>query len=217
MTPSEPRAGRRTRSAILAALLVVSAALIGAASCQASAASWPSASSRIATAPDPGAQGHHRPDDQGAAGEADGVVPDGVTVFDTNYPAVANLDPKLLAALRRATTDASHDGIKILINSGWRSAKYQNQLLQQAIEKYGSKAAAERWVATAKTSAHVSGHAVDVGPAAATVWLSEHGAAYGLCQIYSNEPWHYELRPAAVDHGCPTMYADPTRDPRMQQ
>ena len=26
---------------------------------------------------------------------------------------------------------------------------------------------------------------------------------YGLCQIYGNEPWHYELRPDAVDHGCP--------------
>jgi hypothetical protein len=36
------------------------------------------------------------------------------------------------------------------------------------------------------------------------------------CQIYSNESWHYELRPQAIDHGCPPMYADPTHDPRMQ-
>ena len=55
------------------------------------------------------------------------------------------------------------------------------------------------------------------GPFDATAWLSEHGAEYGLCQIYSNEPWHYELRPEAIDHGCPPMYADPTHDPRMQQ
>ena len=40
---------------------------------------------------------------------------------------------------------------------------------------------------------------------------------YGLCRIYGNEPWHYELRPDAVDHGCPPMYADPTHDPRMQR
>ena len=40
---------------------------------------------------------------------------------------------------------------------------------------------------------------------------------YGLCQIYGNEPWHYELRPEAIDRGCPPMYADPTHDPRMQQ
>ena len=34
---------------------------------------------------------------------------------------------------------------------------------------------------------------------------------------YGNEPWHFELSPDAIDHGCPPMYADPTRDPRMQQ
>jgi hypothetical protein len=63
----------------------------------------------------------------------------------------------------------------------------------------------------------VSGDAVDIGPSDAATWLSEHGAAYGLCQIYGNEPWHYELRPDAVDQGCPPMYADPTHDPRMQR
>jgi hypothetical protein len=58
--------------------------------------------------------------------------------------------------------------------------------------------------------------AIDIGPFNATAWLSKHGAKYGLCQIYRNEPWHYELRPEAVDHGCPPMYADPTHDPGMQ-
>jgi LAS superfamily LD-carboxypeptidase LdcB len=64
---------------------------------------------------------------------------------------------------------------------------------------------------------HVSGDAVDIGPTAAAAWLSKHGAEYGLCQIYRNEPWHYELRPDAVDRGCPPLYADPTHDPRMQK
>jgi zinc D-Ala-D-Ala carboxypeptidase len=72
-------------------------------------------------------------------------------------------------------------------------------------------------VATPNTSAHVSGDAVDIRPSGAAAWLSEHGAEHGLCQIYGNEPWHYELRPKAIDHGCPAMYADPTHDPRMQQ
>ena len=72
-------------------------------------------------------------------------------------------------------------------------------------------------MATAETSAHVSGDAVDIERSKATAWLSQHGAEYGLCQIYGNEPWHYELRPEAVDRGCPPMYADPTHDPRMQQ
>jgi D-alanyl-D-alanine carboxypeptidase len=168
-----------------------------------------------AAAPE-GADPRDRPH-RGALGEADGVVPDGTTVFDDEYPAVANLNPALLRALRKATTDAAGDGIEIFVTSGWRSPEYEEQLLQEAISKYGSEKEAARWVATPNTSAHVSGDAVDIGPFDATAWLSEHGAKYGLCQIYRNEPWHYELRPKAIDHGCPPMYADPTHDPRMQQ
>ena len=122
-----------------------------------------------------------------------------------------------LGALRQAAADAAHDGVEWYVESGWRSPEHQQQLLDEAISKYGSEEEAARWVATPETSPHVSGDAVDLGPSDATAWLSEHGAAYGLCQIYGNEPWHYELRPEAIDHGCPPMYADPTHDPRMQQ
>jgi D-alanyl-D-alanine carboxypeptidase len=153
----------------------------------------------------------------GARDEADGALPDGVTVYDDGYPAVANLDPDLLQALREATTDASDDGVKLYVNSGWRSPELQKQLLREAVSKYGSEKKASLWVATPDTSPHVSGDAVDIGQSDATTWLSDHGAEYGLCQIYRNEPWHYELRTGAIDHGCPRMYADPTQDPRMQQ
>jgi LAS superfamily LD-carboxypeptidase LdcB len=152
-----------------------------------------------------------------AATEADGAVPDGVTVFADEYPGVANLDPELLQALRDAATDAADDGIEFNVNSGWRSPQYQNQLLREAVSKYGSAAEAARWVSTADTSAHVSGDAVDIGHSDAAAWLSQHGVEYGLCQIYRNEPWHYELRAEAMDRRCPHMYADPTQDPRMQQ
>jgi D-alanyl-D-alanine carboxypeptidase len=155
--------------------------------------------------------------DQGAPGEADVVVPDGTTVFNDDIPAVANLDPSLLRALRRAATDAAGEGVEFYVISGWRSRKYQEQLFREAVSKYGSKEEAARWVATPGTSAHETGNAVDLGHSDTTAWLSEHGAKYGLCQIYSNEPWHYEPRPDAVDHGCPPMYADPTQDPRMQR
>jgi D-alanyl-D-alanine carboxypeptidase len=153
----------------------------------------------------------------GALGEADGAVPDGTTVFADEIPGVANLDPDLLGALRQAATDAAADGVEFFAESGWRSPAYQDQLLREAISEYGSEAEAARWVATPETSPHVSGDGVDLGPFDATAWLSEHGAMYGLCQIYGNEPWHYELRPEAVDQGCPPMYPDPTHDPRMEQ
>ena len=195
---------RRLRAA---GLLVVIAAIAAALGYQSAS------SSSTAVSPLDALRGEHR----GALGEADSAVPDGTTVFDDDVPGVAKLDSDLLGALRQAAPGAADDGIEFVVDSGWRSPEYQEQLLREAVSKYGSEEGAARWVASADTSAHVSGDAVDIGHSDATAWLSEHGAEYGLCQIYSNEPWHYELRPDAVDHGCPPAYADPTHDPRMQQ
>ncbi|HEV7750887.1 MAG TPA: M15 family metallopeptidase [Baekduia sp.] len=179
-----------------------------------STGSLPSTASWRSTAVSPA--GVPRRELRGALGEADGAVPDGVTVFDDAVPGVAELDPALLGALRQAATDAEDDGVAFVVDSGWRSPEYQERLLQEAIAEYGSAQEAARWVASPDTSAHVSGDAIDLGRDAAA-WLSAHGDAYGLCQIYGNESWHYERRPEAVDHGCPPTYADPTQDPRMQR
>jgi zinc D-Ala-D-Ala carboxypeptidase len=229
-------AASRTRSTILAALVVVSTAAIGAFGYQSWAAS-PSATSPIdvfrgehadapssPTAPliDVLRSEHHdalvpRRDLRDALAEADGGVSDDTTVFDEEIAGVANLDPALLGALRRAATNAADDGVEFFVNSGWRSPKEQEQLFREAVSKYGSEEEAARWVSTPNTSAHVSGDAVDIGPSGATAWLKKHGAKYGLCQIYRNEPWHYVLRPTAIEDGCPPLYADPTQDPRMQR
>ena len=150
-------------------------------------------------------------------GEAGGAVPAGTSVFDDAVPGVARLDPGLLLALRRAAIAAAPDGVEFVVDSGWRSPEYQERLLREAVAKYGSLAAAARWVATPQTSPHVAGHAVDLGRAPAQAWLAARGAAFGLCQIYANEPWHYELRPDASAHGCPPMYADPSQDPRLRE
>ena len=195
------------RGSHVAGLLIVVAALAAA-----SGSHPPVSSPSTAAPPGDGRRSEHR----GASGEAAGAIPDGTTVFDADVPGVAKLDRALLAALRRAATDAEDDGVDFAVDSGWRSPAYQARLLREAIAQYGSKAEAARWVATPRRSAHVSGDAVDIGPAGADAWLSEHGAAYGLCQIYGNEPWHYELRPEAVAQGCPPTYADPTEDPRMR-
>lgn len=154
-----------------------------------------------------------------APSEADGVIRDGdqPTVFDVDRVAVGNLEPALLAALQRAASDAEADGITFRVNSGWRSPALQERMLQDAIVQYGSEAEARRWVATPETSEHVTGDAVDLGPLPALDWLVQRGWRYGLCQIYANESWHYELRPEAVDDGCPEMLADPTQDPRTKR
>ena len=210
MTYSEPArtTTRRIPRILFAALPVVILAIAAALGYQLLASSPSTAASPIAVL---------RSEHRGPLGEADGAVPDGTTVFDDEIPGVAKLDPALLGALRRAARNAEGDGVEFLVASGSRSPAYEEQLRRQAIAKYGSEQEAARWVATPRTSAHVSGNAVDIWPSDATAWLSEHGAEYGLCQIYRNEPWHYELRPEAIDHGCPPMYADPTHDPRMQR
>jgi D-alanyl-D-alanine carboxypeptidase len=204
-TTTRPIRIRRIRVAGLLVIIAVIAAAFG--------DQLLASSSSTATSPIDVLRGEHR----GALGEADGAVPDGTTVFDDEIPGVANLDSDLLGALRRAATDAADDGVEFFVDSGWRSPEYQERLLHDAVSEYGSEEAAARWVATPNTSPHVSGDAVDIGKSDATAWLSQHGAEYGLCRIYGNEPWHYELRPDAIDHGCPPMYADPTHDPRMQQ
>jgi zinc D-Ala-D-Ala carboxypeptidase len=208
---------RRIRVAGLLAVIVVIAAALGDQLLPSSSTTAPSSST---AAPPIRLGGEHRglrSEQLGALGEADGAVPDGTTVWDNDVPGVAKLDSDLLGALRRAATDAAADGVTFYVNSGWRSPEYEQHLFDEAVAKYGSAEEAARWVATPTTSAHVSGDAVDIGRSDATAWLSAHGAQYGLCQIYGNEPWHFELRPDAVAQGCPPMYADPTHDPRMQQ
>ncbi|MFC7403262.1 D-alanyl-D-alanine carboxypeptidase family protein [Citricoccus sp. GCM10030269] len=101
--------------------------------------------------------------------------------------------------------------------SGWRSPEYQSYLFAEGIDDYGSEAKAAQWVATAETSSHVSGDAVDIATYDAISWMAQRGDDYGLCQIYGNESWHYELRAEAIDNGCPPRYADPADDPRLQQ
>jgi zinc D-Ala-D-Ala carboxypeptidase len=226
MTYSEPARTTTRRIRIrrirVAGLLIVIAAIAAALGSQLLASSSSTAASPIDVlrSEHRGLRSEHRglrSEHRDALDEADGAVPDGTTVFDDEIPGVANLDPDLLGALRQAATDAADDGLEFYVDSGWRSPEYQEQLLHEAVSEYGSEKEAARWVATAETSAHVSGDAVDIEHFDATAWLSEHGAKYGLCQIYNNEPWHYELRPEAIHHGCPPMYADPTHDPRMQQ
>lgn len=216
--PRPPRARRRRRIATVAVALAAIVILVFAVQ----------QSLSVAFAETPGARPSPAAGDAPADGisgsviapsEADGVIRDGdqPTVFDVDRVAVGNLDPALLAALQRAASDAERDGVTLWVNSGWRSPALQERMLQDAIVQYGSESEARRWVATPETSEHVTGDAVDLGPLPALDWLVQRGWRYGLCQIYANESWHYELRPEAVDDGCPELLADPTQDPRTQR
>jgi zinc D-Ala-D-Ala carboxypeptidase len=210
--PTPRRSIRIRRQRVTGLLVVIAAIAVVVNQLPASSASTAASAVDVLRTEPHGLRNEHR----GPLGPADGAVPEGTTVFADEIPGVANLDTDLVGALRRAATDAADEGVELFVDSGWRSPAYQDQLLREAVSEYGSEEEAARWVATAETSAHVSGDAVDIGHSDATAWLSAHGAEYGLCQIYGNEPWHYEFRPGAIGHGCPPGYADPTHDPRMQ-
>ena len=122
-------------------------------------------------------------------------------------PSVDRLDPDLLAAVKSAMRDARADGVQMTITSGWRSRAHQQRLFDEAVAEYGSESEASRWVAPPDSSAHVTGDAVDMGPKEADAWLVQHGSAYGLCQIFANEAWHFELAttPGGV---CPDLLPD---------
>jgi D-alanyl-D-alanine carboxypeptidase len=140
---------------------------------------------------------------------ADGVMPDHTSAYDTSYPGIAKLDPDLRKAVQRAESAMKDDGIKMQVTTGWRSKKYQEELLTKAIRQYGSRKKALEYVADPNESHHVTGNAVDIGPRDADDWLSRHGNRYGLCQTLSNEAWHFELVTKPGDD-CPPM-TDPTK------
>lgn len=136
-------------------------------------------------------------------GPEDGYIESkALSPFADNEPAIANLDPALREAMQNAATAAMGDGIDFVVTSGWRSAFYQQFLLDKAVRDYGSVEVAGEYVLAPNASKHVTGEAVDIGRTDANSWLSQHGAAYGLCQTYANEMWHFELATTAGGQ-CP--------------
>jgi D-alanyl-D-alanine dipeptidase len=137
----------------------------------------------------------------------DGSAPlDGrtLTAFDVQYDAVGRLAPPLLTAIQNAATAAAANGITMTITSGWRSPEFQQRLLDQAVQTYGSYAAARQYVQTPESSKHVAGEAVDVGGQGADQWLIANGSRFGLCRIYANELWHFEMATDAEGR-CPAL------------
>ena len=138
-----------------------------------------------------------------------GYIPDNQTVtpFDVKNPVVGWLDPPLLAAIQNAARSAASNGVDLEITSGWRTKGFQQRLFDDAVRTYGSVETAQQFVAAPDTSRHVVGQAVDVGPADADNWLIRNGSRFGLCQIYANEIWHFELA-ADQDGSCPPLRAN---------
>lgn len=135
-----------------------------------------------------------------------GSIADGqmISPFDDANPIVGLLDPLLRKAIQDAATAAGADGVGVMLTSGWRSRGFQQRLFDEAVGTYGSVDVASKFVASPEVSNHVLGKAVDVGPTAADDWMIRNGPRFGLCQIYANEIWHFELAFDAQGN-CPPL------------
>lgn len=135
-----------------------------------------------------------------------GWLPDGTMLspFAFTNPILSQLDPALLIAVQNAARAAEAAGVQLMVTSGWRSKGFQQRLFDDAVANYGSVERAAEFVATPEASKHVMGQAIDIGPVVADQWLIANGSQFGLCQIYANEIWHFEL---AVDAqgNCPPL------------
>ncbi|MCP9273397.1 M15 family metallopeptidase [Mycolicibacterium arenosum] len=142
----------------------------------------------------------------GAIDTWSGWLPDGRTFspFDTSPQPIARLNPLLLKAIQDAARAAAAQGVTIVITSGWRSRGFQQRLFVDGIRQYGSQEAASQFVASADVSKHVVGEAVDIGGDGASEWMIRNGPQFGLCQIYANENWHFELATDAAGN-CPPL------------
>jgi LAS superfamily LD-carboxypeptidase LdcB len=94
---------------------------------------------------------------------------------------------------------AKEAGHNISIYSGYRSDEHQGRLYQDALEKYGSPAAARKWVAPPGKSQHNHGTAADLkyGSDEARSWAHQNAPSFGLHFRMDWEPWHIELDPNA--------------------
>lgn len=92
------------------------------------------------------------------------------------------------AAKIKALVAAS--GGRVWIVSGFRSVERQQQLWDAAVKKYGSAAAARKWVAPPGKSNHGKGIAVDLG--GDLKLAAALAPRFGLHRPMSWESWHFE-------------------------
>ena len=145
-------------------------------------------------------------------------VPEGYEIPEfTELRGKQQVDSRIYPDLQKMFDDARAQDILPKVNSGYRSAERQQELLDAKIASYKEeglskeeaekKAAAE--VALPGTSEHQTGLSVDITTAdwekqtsdIVFAWMNEHSWEYGFIQRYPenkqeitgivNEPWHY--------------------------
>lgn len=112
-------------------------------------------------------------------------------------------------AFLAAQADAKAAGMQFILNSGYRSAAYQQRIYDCWVQELGSPEAARQYALPPSESAHVKGYAMDIAPPSAAAWLQASAGKYGLCRRYTDETWHFEYQASYKTDGCPALLPHP--------
>jgi Transglycosylase SLT domain/D-alanyl-D-alanine carboxypeptidase/Putative Flp pilus-assembly TadE/G-like len=91
--------------------------------------------------------------------------------------------PDVAAAFDKMAAAASHSGLTLVVNSGFRSDAEQAALFAAHPDP--------QWVAPPGHSLHRCATELDLGPESAYGWLAANASRFGFLQRYSWEAWHY--------------------------
>jgi LAS superfamily LD-carboxypeptidase LdcB len=113
--------------------------------------------------------------------------------------APAKLEIQVRLELLMAEAIKAFPGQALGVTSMTRSTQRQTELWNAALKKYGSAAAARKWVAPPGSSNHEKGCACDLNftggsNGAFARWVRANAQRFGLHFPLSNEPWHIELQ-----------------------
>ncbi|MDF1578836.1 MAG: M15 family metallopeptidase [Desulfurivibrionaceae bacterium] len=110
-------------------------------------------------------------------------------------------------AFVRMARAAAVDGVRLLVDSGYRSAEYQQRIYRRKMAEGEDFYDIAQGVAPPGYSEHMLGTAIDLVPSKWTFkdtpadkWMRENGAAYSFNQSYPQksdrgftwEPWHWK-------------------------
>lgn len=114
--------------------------------------------------------------------------------------------PQVREALVKMAAGAQKEGARILVASGFRSVRYQGELIQKRLDRGQGIRTIFRYVAPPGYSQHHTGRALDLSPGGVLFgetrtyrWLKQNAGDYGFIESIPKdttngedwEPWHW--------------------------
>ena len=144
-----------------------------------------------------------------------------------------HLRNEVIEPLKAMAAAAKKDKITLVVDSAYRSGRYQRQIFRQFLEKGQRFEHISRHIAPPGYSEHSLGTVVDFAPSShgfaktrAYTWLKKHAATYGFYETMPRdrrgsapwEPWHWKFRlspaqPKPAPTPVPLPEAEPPAEP----